>query len=396
MHRQLFRKLLISSGLAFGFGMLVVGELRAQESIGSAPSVEGLSQPSAKDRVNNELNHYQWVHRGEDGSISGTIGAPAGDSQIRQGGVDIYLVRDGKRVVTTRSAEDGTFRLVGVEPGVYSLVAETPSTLAIMSLTVLEGVSGQHLPTGIQIRSLTPATDRVVSLLRSGSVPRATHGMLVETDPIAGTRKFLNSYKVSIDSEGGLRGRVTVPGGGRSLAGTMVYLTSAGKEVARAKTDEVGNYRFDGILPGNYGFVASGPQGVAALGFVAVSADSQDGESSALIAPDGSRYVNSSVAEASIPVLNVELASSDCLGVPVEMAGEEIAGECCPLPMGGCCGVAGGYGAAGGGGGGGVGGSFGGGLLPLAALAGLTAVGITVAKESNDDSNVIISPVIVP
>jgi len=373
-----------------------LAELRAQDTAVEVPATEQLAEPLGQEGVINDLNHYQWVHRGEDGSIVGSIGAPAGDSQIRQGGVDIYLVRDGKRVVTTRSGEDGSFRLVGVAPGVYSLVAETPSTLAIMSLTVLENVSGQHLPTGIQIRSLTPATDRVVSLLRSGTVPRATHGLAMDKDPIAGTRKFLNSYKVAIDTEGDLRGRVTVPGGGRSLAGTMVYLTSAGKEVARTKTDDFGNYRFEGILPGNYGFVASGPQGVAALGFVAVNGGAEEGQSNASIAPDGARYVNSSVVEESIPVLNVELASSDCLGVPVEIVGEEIvAGECCPLPMGGCCGVAGGYGG-GGGGGGGVGGSFGGGLLPLAAIAGLTAVGITVAKENNNNSNVIISPVIVP
>ena len=390
MQRRMFRSLLVSS--SFVFGALTLGgmTLRAQEGV-----AESLSTPAAAQTgIGNELNHYQWVHRSADGSISGTIGAPAGDSQIRQSGVDVSLLSGGKRVVSARSAEDGSFKFNNVAPGVYSLVAETPSTLAIMSLTVLDGGTGNHLPTGIQIRSLTPATDRVVSLLRSGSVPRDTHGVAVDKDPIAGTRKFLNSYKVGIDSEGGLRGRVTVPGGDRSLAGTMVYLTSAGKEVARTKTDENGNYRFDEVLPGNYGFVASGPQGVAALGFVAVSDAAMDGEPSASISSDGRRFVHASVQEEAIPMLNVELASCDCLGAPVEVITEEVAGECCPLPMAGCCGMAGGYGAAGGGGGGGVGGSFGGGLLPLAALAGLTAIGITVAKDDNNSSNVVVSPVI--
>jgi hypothetical protein len=390
MQRRVFRNLLVSS--SFVFGTLAFGgmTLRAQDA-----ADEALSTPVAQVGIGNELNHYQWVHRAADGSVSGTIGAPAGDSQIRQSGVDVSLVLGGKRVVSTRSAEDGSFKFNGVAPGVYSLVAETPSTLAIMSLTVLDAGFGNHLPTGIHIRSLTPATDRVVSLLRSGSIPRDTHGVAVEKDPIAGTRKFLNSYKVGIDSEGGLRGRVTVPGGDRSLAGTMVYLTSAGKEVARTKTDENGNYRFDEVLPGNYGFVASGPQGVAALGFVAVSDAAMDGEPSASISADGRRFVHSSVQENAIPMLNVELASCDCIGAPVEVIAEEIAGECCPLPMAGCCGMAGGYGAAGGGGGGGgVGGSFGGGLLPLAALAGLTAIGIAVANDDNDNSNVIVSPVV--
>lgn len=42
MHRQLFRKLLISSGLALGVGVQMVGELYAQESVGSVVAAEGL------------------------------------------------------------------------------------------------------------------------------------------------------------------------------------------------------------------------------------------------------------------------------------------------------------------------------------------------------------------
>jgi hypothetical protein len=60
--------------------------------------------------------------------------------------------------------------------------------------------------------------------------------------------------------------------------------------------------------------------------------------------------------------------------------------------MAGCCGAAGvGYG--GGGGGGGIGGGFGGGLLPLALIGGLTAIGIELAKDDNN-SNVIVSRVV--
>ena len=71
--------------------------------------------------------------------------------------------------------------------------------------------------------------------------------------------------------------------------------------------------------------------------------------------------------------------------VPLEEA-------CCPLPMSGCCGVAGGN-FGGGGGGGGIGGGFGGGLLPLALIGGLTAVGIELAKD-DDNSNVVVSPIV--
>ena len=60
--------------------------------------------------------------------------------------------------------------------------------------------------------------------------------------------------------------------------------------------------------------------------------------------------------------------------------------------MAGCCGVAGGNGAGGGGGGGGIGGSSGGGLLPLALLGGLTAIGVIAAND--DKSDVVVSPVV--
>jgi hypothetical protein len=95
----MFRNLLVSS--SFVFGALTLGgmTLRAQEG-----AAESLSTPAAQSGIGNELNHYQWVHRAADGSIAGTIGAPAGDSQIRQSGVDVSLISGGKRIVSTRSA----------------------------------------------------------------------------------------------------------------------------------------------------------------------------------------------------------------------------------------------------------------------------------------------------
>jgi hypothetical protein len=264
-----------------------------------------------------------------------------------------------------------------------------------MSLTILDPTAGKHLPSGIQIRSLTPATDRIVSLIRSGSIPRNTGVEQLDKDPVGEGRKFWNSGRIAIDENGGVRGRVSIPGGGRDLSGTQIYLTHAGNEVAKTRADREGNYRFDNIPPGNYGFVASGPAGIAALGFVAVGKGGDDNGSSTSIAQDGRKFVHASVQQDAVPALNVELASCDCLGASM-VAQTEIPFEetCCPLPMSGCCGVAGGNGGGGGGGGGGIGGGFGGGLLPLALIGGLTAVGLAVANDDDDNSQVIVSPVV--
>lgn len=393
MSRSTFRALLIAS-ISVASGALDC-QLRsfAQEQ---AVQAEALSQPSAASPsdISNKadgLNHHQWLRLSPEGSFWGNLGTPAGENQIRQSGVDIALIQNGQLVATVTSAEDGSFRFVDLKPGVYSLVAQNPSTLAVMSVTLLESSAGAHLPGGIQVRSLTPATERVVTLLKSSSIPRPRLIQEINQDPIAQDRSFLNSGRIAIDADGGIRGRVSVPGGNVDLSTTSIYLTHSGNEVARTRADRDGNYRFDNIPPGNYGFVASGPAGIAALGFVAVGKGGASGDSSAAISQDGRKFVHFSVQQDAVPTLNVELASCDCLGAPALAENlvplEEV---CCPLPMAGCCGVAGaGYGAAGGGGGG-IGGGFGGGLLPLALIGGLTAVGITATDEK---SNVIVSPV---
>jgi len=392
MSRSIFRALLIGT-LSVKFGAVI----SLSSVLGQDVAAESLVQPaqvSPSDSISNAqgLNHHQWLKLSADGSFWGTLGTPAGENQIRQGGIVVSLIHNGQAVASATSAEDGSFRFTNIKPGVYSLVAQNPSTLAVMSLTLLESPSADHLPAGIQVRTLTPATERVVSLVRSGSIPRASGFYGVDKDPIGPGRAFLNSGRIAIDEEGGIRGRVSLPSGNTDLSGTTVYLTHSGNEVAKTRADKDGNYRFDNIPPGNYGFIATGPAGIAALGFVAVGKGTGI-DSSASIPQDGQKFVHTSIQQDAVPALNVELASCDCLGVPVFadslMPVEE---SCCPLPMAGCCGVAGGYGAAGGGGGG-IGGSFGGGLLPLALIGGLTAVGI-IASENNK-SEVIVSPIYV-
>lgn len=397
---KLHFRLLLASTIASCFGAMAypaVGYAQDPSNLQAEPlAVPAPSSSSPSDSVSKvgSLNHHQWLRLSADGSIWGSLGTPAGENQIRQSGVEVVLVQKGQQVASVVTADDGSFRFNDLQPGVYSLVAHNPSTLAIMSLTLLDASAGKHLPTGIQIRTLTPATDRVVSLIRGGSIPRASGPIQLDKDPVGSDRSFWNSGRIAIDEEGGIKGRVTVPGGNFDMSNTQIYLTHSGNEIARTRSDREGNYRFDNIPPGNYGFVASGPAGIAAMGFVAVGKGTGGADSSTSISQDGSKFVHASVQQDAVPALNVELASCDCFGAP--MMAESVLpleGSCCPLPMAGCCGAAGGgYGGGGGGGGGGIGGGFGGGLLPLALIGGLTAAGIAVADD-NKDSNVVVSPI---
>lgn len=393
-------RFLVASTIASCFGAFAFPSVGFAQDPANAQS-EALAVPapassSPSDSVSKvgSLNHHQWLHLSADGSFWGTLGTPAGESQIRQSGVEIALIQKGQRVASVTTAEDGSFRFTDIQPGVYSLIAHNPSTLAVMSLTLLDASAGKHLPTGIQIRTLVPATDRVVALIRGGSIPRALAPIQLDKDPVGQDRSFFNSGRIAIDDDGGIKGRVTVPGGNFDMSNTQIYLTHSGNEIAKTRADRDGNYRFDNIPPGNYGFIASGPAGIAAMGFVAVGKGSGGADSSTSISQDGSKFVHASVQQDAVPALNVELASCDCFGAPI-MAESVLPLEaaCCPLPMAGCCGAAGGnFGGGGGGGGGGIGGGFGGGLLPLALIGGLTAVGIAVADD-NKDSNVVVSPV---
>jgi hypothetical protein len=394
MSKATFRALLIATLSTAYAAMGSPAACLAQDAVAQ---VESLAVPASESIAKSPLkadglNHHQWLHLSADGSFWGTLGTPAGENQIRQSGIDIALVQNGERVAVATTADDGSFRFSDIKPGVYCLVAQNPSTLAVMSLTILDSASGKHLPAGIQVRTLTPATERVVSLVRSGSIPRLSGIQQFERDPVGEDRKFWNSGRIAIDENGGIGGRVSVPGGNTDLSNTLIYLTHSGNEVAKTRADRDGNYRFDNIPPGNYGFVASGPAGIAALGFVAVGKPGVGGDSSTSLNQDGQKFVHTSVQQDAVPALNVELASCDCLGAPVLAAAVPVEESCCPLPMAGCCGVAGGNGAGGGGGGGGIGGSSGGGLLPLALIGGLTAIGVVAAKD--DKSNVVVSPVV--
>jgi len=292
-----------------------------------AVPVPSTSSPSDSVSMVGSLNHHQWLRLSADGSIWGSLGTPAGENQIRQSGVEVVLVQKGQQVASVVTAEDGSFRFNDLQPGVYSLVAHNPSTLAVMSLTLLDASAGKHLPTGIQIRTLTPATDRVVSLIRGGSIPRASGPIQLDKDPVGSDRSFWNSGRIAIDEEGGIKGRVTVPGGNFDMSNTQIYLTHSGNEIARTRSDSDGNYRFDNIPPGNYGFVASGPAGIAAMGFVAVGKGTGGADSSTSISQDGRKFVH-----ASVPVRPVVATVEVVVVVVVESAEVSVA-DSCPLPL---------------------------------------------------------------
>jgi hypothetical protein len=384
-------KAAIVAACAMGFA----GEVRSQDSSGlDLPAAAGQGElvratASLSTQANN-LNQNQWVRLTDDGSIRGSVTLMVGTDHVRQAKVRVALVQDGRVVRDVITDSEGDFMIEKAESGMYSLVAEGENQVAVCALTVLTAVEGRHLPERAHIRSVSPASPRIAELIRGNTMPSWTVGGLHSQDPIAAIRKFEDTCEVEIDAQGGISGTLSRSNASVDLSSTVVYLVRDGREVARTRAMSNGSYRFDRISAGGYGLVASGPEGIAAVGFCAVGSDivSTARNKQRLVSQQGPQGGATIPAPATTSQhLNVELAEPNCY-IPTEIIPAEEcvteAAAACPT-MGGCCG--GGFG---GGGGGGTGAGVGG-WGTLAALGALGAIGIIQALD-DDDQAPIISP----
>jgi hypothetical protein len=390
--------------LSLSAGTVWAQELPSVASTVSAPATsEAVRANLALSVQGNELTQNQWVKLSSEEGIRGSVVSIAKGVLKPQNNVSVFLVKDGQAVSQGTTDIDGDFIIGHVEPGVYSLVVQSPNQLALLALTVLDEESGKHLPERIQVRTIEPASPRIAELIRANTLPAVNGDSFVDQDPIAANRVFHNTNEVAIDSKGGIAGRLSLPNSKADLSKTLVYLTRDGREVLRTRATSSGMYRFEGVVPGAYGLVASGPEGIAAIGFTAVASKvaAQGTARVRLVSQDGA-VLNPTLPQASdLPgpateSLNVELAATDCLtpiqSIPIEQA---IAEDACGTPLAACgCGGAmagGGMGSGGGGGGSGAGmggmGSWG----TLAAVGALAAVGI--AQANNNQPAEVVSPV---
>ncbi|MFM8573003.1 MAG: collagen binding domain-containing protein, partial [Pirellula sp.] len=150
-----------------------------------------------------------------------------------------------RKLVTTQA--DGTYRFDSIPPGLYSLFELQPAGL----------FDGQDSPgrVGDQIRGSLLANDRIGNILLNGGDVGVEYNFgELEPSSISG--------KVHI----GLPGFSCFsadPLGSRPLADvTITLVDNLGKVVAKAQTDSLGAYRFDGLPKGLYTIVESQPVGL--------------------------------------------------------------------------------------------------------------------------------------
>ncbi|MEQ1824342.1 MAG: hypothetical protein ABL921_00265 [Pirellula sp.] len=340
------------------------------------PSAVNLAGPVADLYVN------QWIHIDKNRNIGGSVVALVGKDTLSLSKVRVSLLRNGNVEYSDDTDIDGDFLMEGVTPAVYTLVAETADSLALFSLTVLDEVSGKHLPNSLQVR-LMPVSSRANEIIRGQTLPKDLNHPTPAQDPLESTRKSNETHHVMLDASGNLKGQLSRATERVDMSSMTVFVMKEGTEVSRTKVASDGKFVVRGLSSGCYGLLAAGEAGLAAVGFCATSQDlaKQMGDKEKLV----------SFNAKPLPSLNIELGDpigkSPSAPINDAVANEEVSPA---VPLG-AFGMGAGY--AGmpysGGGSGGGGGGFGsgpGGWGSLAGIGGLIAAGVILATDDNENN----------
>lgn len=292
-------------------------------------------------------------------------------------------------LATTQTAEDGSFSLQGVTPGVYEIAAESPNCYGIVSFQAVDGG---------QLRR-TPTMDVYASTLRRAKVDEVLQSLWAPQDQIGTGRPFVElvsplqpatqSQQVTIRG-GVVSGQVAFENARVIPEAHVVKVFKQGVLMATAQVDPEGKFSFPAKTPGPVDVVLGGGA-YATLGLELV-----DETRVSVNGTQAPKFVSALTSEALaaaptllIPAVGGAPTGSDDGGLlppPFPLAGE-------PLPMmgGGFGPMGGGFGPMGGGGGGFGGGSgggaggLGGGLGGIGGLLGIAGLAAGVVALADDD-----------
>lgn len=376
---------------AFGAG-LAFAPVALNSSTAFAQTGEVVAA-APKTELVNELFSRQWVTSNEMGDVTGSVVGLVPNDKTSVADLAVYLVKESKVEIKTKTDAEGKFTLVGVQPGTYSLVVRGEEAISAFSLKVLSRENGLHLTSDVEVRVVKPAT-KVGEILRGQTLPsyamRSEPSVELTSDPLGTNRSFSPSQVVKADEQGHLVGKIGALDGDADLSDLTVFILKDGQEVAKALVAPNGEYAVAGLQPGVYGFVAAGESGFVATAFEFVANKSEPvnvrGEKLiGIFRP--CRFLNAE----RIPyrdVVAVDVVQTEVVEV-VEAPAEVVVDSTTPMPGYGAGMGWGGFGGGGGGGSGMAGGGWGG----IAGIAGLAAVAGILAAE-DDDQAPVVSPAV--
>ena len=227
-------------------------------------AAEAVNQPTP------DLYLRQWISYGVDGSVEGTVVTYEGSEVAAAPNTTVRLISNGLAKLQTVTNERGEFKLHGVNPGVYSVVASNGRGIAAFSLVVLPGEAGSHLPKSVEIPLVDPAGRGVQKLIPSTFVPGVSSlGMPILADPLGSARRFADSRVISTDANGVLKGRLeqVIGHSSRDYSDMTVYFFQNDRIVKNASVERTGEFSVSGLPSGVYGAVAAGTSGFSGLQF---------------------------------------------------------------------------------------------------------------------------------
>lgn len=362
-----------------GLGVILgTGNAWAQSELVPSPSAISSGAVSAQTTV----YHSGWGAIQSDGSLQGrvvTVGE-AGAVQTQANTV-VTLSKDLMVLATTQTANDGSFTLTGLSPGVYEIAAESPDCYGIVSFQAVDGnLLGRAPAMDVYAASMTRAS--VDDVLQSLWAPQDQFGsMRPFVELVAPLQPATQSQRVAIRG-GMVSGQVAFQSDRVVPEAHIIKVFKQGTLMATAQVDSQGRFSFPATAPGAVDLVLGGGA-YATLGLELVDetrVSAIENQSPTFV----STMVNDALAVGStllVPAAGGSPAGDGgLLPPPLPMAGQ-------PLPMGGGFGpMSGGGGGFGGGSGGGSGGGgLGGGLGGLGGLLGIAGIALGAAALADED-----------
>jgi hypothetical protein len=367
---------------------------------------------SAAGQLPNHLTQNQWIQPVENGTLEGRLILPGRKGvEAVQGALVAMMSRGGDILKSeTPTNGNGEFLVRGLKPGVYALTARADSVFACCAMQILDANDNlaQEYPRTAEISAakidFTDVNTALLRYLPPNVKPMEFSMVDAELDQLAPRVCSNNTHRV-VQFGGGLKGRLHRPGAiGSDLDDarlTNVFIIQEGIEIARAVTNQQGEFQIDSLPPGHYSLMAIGPYGLGLIGLELVAPSTNQ----SLRTSAGKRLIGTLTdgccQEFAMQVAPVQEVMTICEEVVIEQplvdpcgCGQVIDQCGCGIPIDACgCEViddglgtplTGGYM-----GGGGYAGSYGGGYGGggLGAIAGLAGIGGIIAVAASDDDD---------
>lgn len=235
-----------------------------------------------------------WIMLSQTGDLTGTVSNP---NNADLSGMRVMALRNGRTVTQTTVNGFGDFVLSGMTGGPVTLVGYSPTSFFTFGLIAVEYRAGaSHMPRHITTSPITSKTKLAAGKLIQDNAPRVRFRLLGDYDfgeddatraghfGFEGLSAFnvpskpattIQAQPINLSPGGRFRGRVHQMHDRTSrpvaIKETELKLLQDGRVVAETRCDRLGVFDFAGLATGEYGLVAVGADGFAAIAIQLVS-----------------------------------------------------------------------------------------------------------------------------